>query len=495
MLTLEQSLYALRPRPGISTWEPEEPLQDPPVDHFPSPPTVRHPTVPSPIAESPVREAASIKDHAPIDPSHAEHAPPPKIDSAADGPGALVGESEELPQPADRSPSPPPSSHTVTPDPGSEPKRKRISSQNFQRLARRISLSTRRSSSSIIPGLKRDSSPRVSTDEGAGTSNDSPVGSITDKDKEEVMEEDKEEKKEEKKDKTNRGLAMVPSSTAEPPECETELDAKRVAEPEAGYESGRNHESLHRSVREAFAPDSMHEAEREAAREPAVENHALIGHSLPAQGIAIDETTLSTPVDEYVPPALISSAAGPGAFTDQEDLPLPMAVMDPAHPFPSSMYEEPHVAVPNALNEQTTPSRVEPIITDSYPDLLRMAESIAAPPMPTPSHQLCSNSGVDGDAVPEQEAEGVVMPDSRDAGGRSRAPSIRMPVCDSVADPTDPETDLPRPNESSPDILGPYEQVGGMSHAEDDDGIPAEMSVPDPDHVLRLVTDFLSSFR
>lgn len=51
---------------------------------------------------------------------------------------------------------------TGTPDPESEPKRKRISSQNFQRLARRISLSTKRQGSSSsfpsIPGLRRDGS-------------------------------------------------------------------------------------------------------------------------------------------------------------------------------------------------------------------------------------------------------------------------------------------------------------------------------------------------
>ncbi|KAF5389422.1 hypothetical protein D9757_004356 [Collybiopsis confluens] len=72
-------------------------------------------------------------------------------------------------------------SRAGTPDPDAEPKRKRISSQNFQRLARRISVSTRRQGSvaSIIPGLKRDSSPRVSVDDGAGGSaNDSPVPSI-----------------------------------------------------------------------------------------------------------------------------------------------------------------------------------------------------------------------------------------------------------------------------------------------------------------------------
>ncbi|KDQ57655.1 hypothetical protein JAAARDRAFT_35344 [Jaapia argillacea MUCL 33604] len=63
-----------------------------------------------------------------------------------------------------------PPSRTGTPDPESEPKRKRISSQNFQRLARRISLSRRAgsSSSSIFPTLKRESSvTSTPKDEGA----------------------------------------------------------------------------------------------------------------------------------------------------------------------------------------------------------------------------------------------------------------------------------------------------------------------------------------
>lgn len=97
-----------------------------------------------------------------------------------------------------------PPSRTGTPDPESEPKRKRISSQNFQRLARRISLTTRRqsSSSSIIPGfnLKRDQSPRVSTDDNGpraeGSSmNDSPAGSLRGDDK----------GKAKKKEKTKKG--------------------------------------------------------------------------------------------------------------------------------------------------------------------------------------------------------------------------------------------------------------------------------------------------
>ena len=101
-----------------------------------------------------------------------------------------------------------PPSRTGTPDPDSEPKRKRISSQNFQRLARRISLTTRRqgSVSSIIPGLKRDSSPRISVDdgstrgEGSGrNSNDSPATSIQGDTDSKNKKKDKKEKKEKTK--------------------------------------------------------------------------------------------------------------------------------------------------------------------------------------------------------------------------------------------------------------------------------------------------------
>lgn len=100
-----------------------------------------------------------------------------------------------------------PPSRTGTPDPDSEPKRKRISSQNFQRLARRMSLTTRKqSSSSIIPGLKRESSPRVSTDDGSvrgesSTRNESPAGSVKgDGDKTKLKKE-----KKEKKEKSRKG--------------------------------------------------------------------------------------------------------------------------------------------------------------------------------------------------------------------------------------------------------------------------------------------------
>ncbi|KIL68923.1 hypothetical protein M378DRAFT_184787 [Amanita muscaria Koide BX008] len=67
---------------------------------------------------------------------------------------------------------------TGTPDPDTEPKRKIMSSQNFQRLARRISITAKRQSSSLIPSFKKDSSPRVSIDDGRPEGSDSPAGSI-----------------------------------------------------------------------------------------------------------------------------------------------------------------------------------------------------------------------------------------------------------------------------------------------------------------------------
>ncbi|KAK0195216.1 mitochondrial half-size ABC transporter [Armillaria mellea] len=97
-----------------------------------------------------------------------------------------------------------PPSRSGTPDLESEPKRKRISSQNFQRLARRISITARRqgSVSSMIPGLKKDNSPRVSVDEGAGSSrgegssrNESPTPSVSGDDKNKKKKERKERKR------------------------------------------------------------------------------------------------------------------------------------------------------------------------------------------------------------------------------------------------------------------------------------------------------------
>lgn len=119
-------------------------------------------------------------------------APPPKDESAPISfpaaisfPGGGDEESQRTPSVADagsraqstpagvtfESQEPPSGSRTDTPDPDAEPKRKRISSQNFQRLARRVSISTKRTASSTglsianlsipgIPGFKREGSSK-----------------------------------------------------------------------------------------------------------------------------------------------------------------------------------------------------------------------------------------------------------------------------------------------------------------------------------------------
>lgn len=132
-----------------------------------------------------------------------------KVVAVEDTPQQLVFPSSEPSEPQGSEIKPTPAvtfgsdvnpSRTDTPDPDSEPKRKRISSQNLQRLARRISISAKRQSSSMIPsisGLKRDS-PRVSVDE-SGRDTDSATGSL--------KVDDKGKKKKDKKDKTRKGTS------------------------------------------------------------------------------------------------------------------------------------------------------------------------------------------------------------------------------------------------------------------------------------------------
>lgn len=94
-----------------------------------------------------------------------------------------------------------------TPDPDAEPKRKRISSQNFQRLARRLSVGTRRAGSisniPILGNLRRDTSVSsapapASTDNDAGPSvvSQSPAASIqSEPDKDKPKKKEKEKKR------------------------------------------------------------------------------------------------------------------------------------------------------------------------------------------------------------------------------------------------------------------------------------------------------------
>ena len=129
----------------------------------------------SPVVESPVTSTGGVQFPGPISfpaSDDTESEPKPVEPVKPTSPGVTFVGSPPL--------------RTDTPDPDAEPKRKRISSQNFQRLARRISLTTRRqgSTSSMIPipGLKRSDSPRVSTDEGVRAEGsavtDSPAGSF-----------------------------------------------------------------------------------------------------------------------------------------------------------------------------------------------------------------------------------------------------------------------------------------------------------------------------
>ncbi|GLB37259.1 putative ABC transporter [Lyophyllum shimeji] len=149
-------------------------------------PSASSPTIHSPVPISPVAAPLAF-------PSTEEPEPMPETqpERVATPQGPAVTFPANLNTPPDR---------TGTPDPDSEPKRKRISSQNFQRLARRISLTTRRQSSSIIPGLKRES-PKVSTDDNNPKSegslrNESPAGSIKgDSDKSKLKKEKKEKKR------------------------------------------------------------------------------------------------------------------------------------------------------------------------------------------------------------------------------------------------------------------------------------------------------------
>jgi hypothetical protein len=96
---------------------------------------------------------------------------------------------------------------TGTPDPEADTKRKRISSQNFQRLARRISVTTKRAGSisniPILGNLRRDAAAssgsalaQEATDGEAGpkVSSESPAPSIIESDKDKAKKE-KEKKK------------------------------------------------------------------------------------------------------------------------------------------------------------------------------------------------------------------------------------------------------------------------------------------------------------
>ena len=160
----------------------------------------------SDLGGGPVSDAASSKanpvafptsDSAPIafPTSTSDETASQKAPSTTQAPGITFAQGVSTPE------------RTGTPDPEADTKRKRISSQNFQRLARRISVTTKRAGSisgiPILGNLRRDttsgsgSTPaQESTDGDAGlkVSSESPAPSISDSDKDKAKKE-KEKKK------------------------------------------------------------------------------------------------------------------------------------------------------------------------------------------------------------------------------------------------------------------------------------------------------------
>ncbi|KAJ7782869.1 mitochondrial half-size ABC transporter [Mycena metata] len=163
----------------------------------PEEPTFESPLVTAPVSEEP---PAHVDDPSPSIPAALESAAPvafpvsePEVPSAVTTTSpepVAFPVSDDAINAANTQPAAPAtptgvtfepglSSPTSSPDPDTEPKRKRISSQNFQRLARKISLGTRRqgstssSISSMIPGLKRDKSGDDNSIRGEGSGRDS----------------------------------------------------------------------------------------------------------------------------------------------------------------------------------------------------------------------------------------------------------------------------------------------------------------------------------
>lgn len=173
---------------------------------FPTSPTTEEPAAPAtfPASDPTPSEAPTV----PISfPSAAK-----SDDTASQAPSGIESPPVQSPGvtfgPEVGSPSP----RTGTPDPNAEPKRKRISSQNFQRLARRISISGRRQGSqssipNLIPSLRRgdsSSTPRESTskDEGSARGEGSIAGANPDATPESSIQgKDKKDKKKDKKEK------------------------------------------------------------------------------------------------------------------------------------------------------------------------------------------------------------------------------------------------------------------------------------------------------
>ncbi|KII92241.1 hypothetical protein PLICRDRAFT_133692 [Plicaturopsis crispa FD-325 SS-3] len=180
------------------------PSDEPAVEeHVPVDPVADEPEAIVPDAPA-TEEPAEVESPAPVAfPSAADDTPEPP---AAAAPIAFPSDDTASQQaPSERGPAvtfgavntPP---RSGTPDPESEPKRKRISSQNFQRLAKRISVTARRqgsSSSNFFSPKREGSTPKVEGENSSVTGEDSGPGvtqsALSPKDK------DKKAKKDSKK--------------------------------------------------------------------------------------------------------------------------------------------------------------------------------------------------------------------------------------------------------------------------------------------------------
>lgn len=146
----------------------EEPAPAEPSHEAPRPTSYAAAAAAAPSADAPVVELAQ----APGPPAEAPIAFPSSDDTASQQTPSVVESTQAQTHAVTFGAgvdSPPSQSRSGTPDPGAEPKRKRISSQNFQRLARRMSFGTKRqgSASSVTASAKPDTSPRDSRDEGS----------------------------------------------------------------------------------------------------------------------------------------------------------------------------------------------------------------------------------------------------------------------------------------------------------------------------------------
>ncbi|KAF8886922.1 hypothetical protein BD779DRAFT_1672972 [Infundibulicybe gibba] len=244
----------------------------------------------------------------------------------------------------------------------------------------------------------------------------------------------------------------VVSPASRSPSPPTAPHPRYSVQPWSPSNAGRDRNDLRGAVREA-SRDSAREAAREFA-------------STLAQ-----DTRPPTPADGHASPILGSSAADKPlkALTGKRDnLPQLAIIIDPTHLSPPISEPGPSANAPNTPQAELNPRRwIEPVSTPPKPRLdPRIWRDRRSLPQ-TPERN-----------AKEKEA---IIPSDRDAGGRSRTSSIHLPHDDPFTDPISPATDLSRRDELSPYIFGLYKQVGETGPGGDDNVItPISANVGHP---------------